>query len=49
MCGIDFFKFQFGFGSVFENNSYYVWNEFGSIQFEKNTVWFRRYGYLLVM
>jgi len=47
MCGIEFL-FQFGFGFVFEKSSdHLVWIEFGSVQFEKNTVQFG-YSYLLL-
>ena len=35
MCGIHFFKFRFGFGSVLEKNSDSVRNEFGSVRFAK--------------
>ena len=39
MCGIDFFSFLFGFGSVFEKHSDLVRSEFGTVPFKKT-----RYG-----
>ena len=48
MYGIDFFKFQYVFGSVFEKKSDSVRNVLGSVRL-KNAVRFGYYSYLLLM